>query len=77
MTAMYNPSIIFSLIDPIDCSSDLCHMSWIENVDRNLLTRLDAAKCSNGTLLKDLNADEYSSCAIITNPTLPYVRKLE
>ena len=61
-------------IDPIDCFSDICHMSWIAKINRDLLSRVDAtAKCSNGTSFQDLAVEFYGDCVGVTPTTeTPY-----
>ena len=43
-------------IDPIDCSTDTCHLAWIVRDRPQLLNEVvQGATCSNGTTLQNLN----------------------
>ena len=48
--------------DPFDCASDPCHMAWLIRDNRDLLTPVASAQCSNGTWFTDLNPSALKGC---------------
>ena len=53
------------LIDPIDCVSDPCHLSWLIRYNRNMLPAVSDVFCSNGTRFEDLNQNAYANCPFV------------
>lgn len=49
-------------VDPIDCSTDPCLLSWLIKDNRFLLNYVANGQCSNGTKLTDLNPFAYNKC---------------
>ena len=58
---MYRSSLI---TDPIDCTTDPCHLAWLIRDNRQLINYVRYGYCSNGTAFSDLNAFGYSNCPI-------------
>lgn len=48
--------------DPIDCTGDPCHLSWLVYDDWDLLRKVPTARCSNGTLLSELRYEDFENC---------------
>ena len=49
-------------IDPIDCTTDYCHMAWLIRDHPNYLSNVRYSGCSNGTRFEDLNPNGYNDC---------------
>ena len=49
-------------IDPLDCTADPCHLAWIMRDDWDLLRLVPNARCSNGSLISELQWPEFESC---------------
>ena len=52
---------IYLLTDPLDCSTDKCHLAWLIRDNPNLLKYVVDATCSNGTLFTDLKPADFDA----------------
>ena len=50
------------ITDPIDCTSDPCHMAWLIRDNPSLMRHVYYANCSNGTRFEDLDRNGYNNC---------------
>lgn len=55
---------MFSILDPYDCSSNPCHLSWLTKYNRDLLKQVDLITCSNGIRVADLPENNFASCPV-------------
>lgn len=56
---------IFLFLDPIDCTNDLCHLSWLIRDNPTLLIAVYKGTCSNGTTFEQLNPDGFANCPTV------------
>ena len=53
------------LIDPIDCSRDLCHLAWIVRDNPHFIIKAAKdAKCSNGVKFSQFRREEFANCPV-------------
>ena len=55
------------ILDPFDCVSDLCHLSWLIRDNPDLLKSVTGGRCSNGTKFEQLNPNGFNNCLVNFN----------
>jgi len=48
--------------NPIDCTTDRCHLAWLIRYNRNLLPAVRDGVCTSGTTFEDLNPNNFNNC---------------
>lgn len=49
--------MVLLIVDPIDCDSDPCHLTWLLRENRHYLNLIHNGKCLNGLSFGDVNSE--------------------